>query len=724
MFYGPHMTIAPDVKKYIAIGVLLASFLASYSIVTHAQSEGAVAGSVNVEATAAASAGITFPIPELGNCTDKSACKAYCDDAAHIDACASFAQVHGLMNKSEVDRAQKFKKDLQANGGPGGCKSPAECRAFCDILVNIDVCVKFAEAHGATGRDVAIGKSVSAFIKSGGTMPGGCTTKDACREYCSDFGHAEECAAFARKAGIAQQGGDANGAPQKFLDAVKNGQTPGGCTSKDACELYCKGDAHRDECVVFAEKAGFIKPGEGERLRQGGFAGPGGCTSQEACSAYCNDQAHHDECYAFAEAHGFIKKDDIQRAKEGVVSLKVGIEHASPEVASCIRSMMGESVIEDIQSGKLTPGPDIGERVRGCFEKFGKKADPADFFKKAPAAVVSCMKEKLGSVFDTLQSGQAQPTAEMGDTLRVCYQVQELNFNAGNGKGEGMGGMMRPANPAQFLQSAPPEVVSCLKEKLGDKFQAVQNGDTNGIGEELGEKMKACFQSFRPGEHMMNRPNEGRDMMGGGTGMNAGPQGKDNMAGTGIPPNIPPQVAECVKSSGVTFDTTRDLSQNQAAKDVISACFQKARIQIQGGSNNPGSLQMTGERGNMVNMCVVKMMEYARASGQPANEESIRRECADEMNRQLPPPTGGPDPRKGMMPSEPLVRPQGDPIADMVVQCVKEMMANGATNTADAKMQCIQKLRVDVPSGQPGMMPPSDGMMQMRGGPAQPPPAN
>jgi hypothetical protein len=64
-------------------------------------------------------AGITFPVAELGNCADKAACKAYCDDAANLDECVAFASSRGLMNKDESDKAKNFAKTIKGGGGPG-----------------------------------------------------------------------------------------------------------------------------------------------------------------------------------------------------------------------------------------------------------------------------------------------------------------------------------------------------------------------------------------------------------------------------------------------------------------------------------------------------------------------------------------------------------------------------------------------------------------------------
>src|SRR3989338_391085 len=51
---------------------------------------------------------ITFPVPELGNCTSKEQCKTYCDDPANHDSCIAFAESHGLMSKEEVKIAREI----------------------------------------------------------------------------------------------------------------------------------------------------------------------------------------------------------------------------------------------------------------------------------------------------------------------------------------------------------------------------------------------------------------------------------------------------------------------------------------------------------------------------------------------------------------------------------------------------------------------------------------
>ena len=177
--YAPHLIFLGGVL--IATSILVASF--------------AVAASAQENT-------ITFPVAELGNCTDKEACKAYCNDSAHIIECVAFAEVHGLMKKEEAEVARKFAGALQEQGGPGGWPEPPACMAFCDNIEHIEEGLAFADSSGHADADVEEGRKVAKFIKSGGQLPGGCTSRQSCEAYCGNFEPGEECLALAEGAGL------------------------------------------------------------------------------------------------------------------------------------------------------------------------------------------------------------------------------------------------------------------------------------------------------------------------------------------------------------------------------------------------------------------------------------------------------------------------------------------------------------------------------------------
>ncbi len=393
---------------------------------------------------------ISFPIPELGNCNNKEECKTYCEDTSHMTECIAFAESHGLMKKEEADRARQFKSKFESGaGGPGGCKSPKECEAFCRNIDNIEACVAFAEEHGVKDKHIEQGKKILGYIKSGGKMPGNCSSKESCEAYCGDFSHAEECFAFAKNAGVAQEGDfedgqEGRGAPsaehfKKLMELTKSGETPGGCKSKTECETYCHEESHREECIAFGEKLGFIKPEQAERFRKSGFKGPGSCNSEESCRNYCNDPAHQEECFRFAEEQGFVSKEEVERMKEGVVRFKNEVQNIPPEVVECVKASVGEEVFTKIQSGTI-PTPELSEKMHQCFEKMrssmeskgsmdgreGQYGEGRSEGQVMPSnnlqrEVEECVKMKLGDSFKNAEQGSG-PSSEMETVMRACYE--------------------------------------------------------------------------------------------------------------------------------------------------------------------------------------------------------------------------------------------------------------------------------------------------------------
>ena len=479
------------------LGVLitaLTAFLVAYALSASAKDAGA---------SAVAPGGIVFPVPELGNCADKEACRAYCNDPANIPACVEFAEAHGLMNDDEANRARKFARSVGAGQSPGGCAAPEACKAYCEDVTHLEACVKFADEHGAKLPQNDPGRKLLVYLRSGGTMPGGCTSRDSCETYCKDLSHADECITFAEKAGLTIGGGPGGEDGKKpedvrrFVQYMKRGETPGACQSKDACEAYCHDQSHFEECAAFAERVGLVKPDEIQKFRELGGKGPGGCTSRESCEAYCREETHREECFRFAEEHGLLPKEELEHAKEGLVRMRAGLENAPPEIAACIKTTLGSDVVERIMRGEFTPGPEIGERLRTCFERFGEDDAPRELFRDAPADVVACLKEKLGTKFDAIRSGAEAPTPEMADTLRVCFaKLHMMREDAGpfmNAEGSKNGRMMAPQD---FLQNAPQGIRECVARKLG----TTSFPRTTEFTAEAKEELRECFESFKPGE--------------------------------------------------------------------------------------------------------------------------------------------------------------------------------------------------------------------------------
>ena len=370
---------------------------------------------------------IVYPIPELGNCENKNACRTYCDDSAHLAECITFAEEHDLMNAEEVARARKFANLLEERAGPGGCTSENTCEAYCQDMTHIDECLAFAEEVGHDDEIIREGRKISQHLKRGGKLPGGCTSKESCEVYCSDFSHMRECISFATEAGITIQdeaaGHDVSSENlEKIVGLMERGETPGGCTSREACEAYCHDPAHFEACVSFGERIGFISQKEAEEARKTGGRGPGGCMSEKECSQYCNTPENQKTCFDFGREHGILNEQHVREIEEGMRELHGVLENASPEVAECLKYNLGPNVIEDIETGSFTPGPELAERARGCIEKSfqlpeeghegGESGTPPQGI---PSDVSNCVREKL-------QGTQISDPAQREALMRECFQ--------------------------------------------------------------------------------------------------------------------------------------------------------------------------------------------------------------------------------------------------------------------------------------------------------------
>lgn len=207
------------------------------------------------------------PIEELGGCSSKEACKVYCDEPSHVQACVSYAVKAGFMTEEQAQKSLKFANQT----GPGGCMGSA-CKAYCSVQGHYEECQAFAEKNGLTG-------------------PRGKTPKER--------GEAPKIDETKAEALIAEKGG------------------PGGCTNMNECRAYCEDGSHMDACMAYAKENSLMSQEEIDRAQK--FMtkeGPGGCKGI-ACREYCEDPSHHEECYAFAKQNGFAEEHPEGGPQEG-----------------------------------------------------------------------------------------------------------------------------------------------------------------------------------------------------------------------------------------------------------------------------------------------------------------------------------------------------------------------------------------------------------------------
>ena len=321
-----------------------------------------------VEIKAEPASEIIFPVPELGNCKDKESCFAYCELAENGKQCLTFAKKHGLLPEEEIRVAEKV---LGVKGGPGGCNSKKSCESYCNDVSKIDECIAFAEENGLmSGKELEEAKKVRAAVQSGAKMPGGCRNKNECQTYCENPDKMDECLAFAEAAGFLPP--EELEQARKFIPLMKSGQTPGGCKSKDQCEAYCESDENFEECIDFAEKNGMIPEEEREHIeafKKAGGKGPGGCKGRQ-CQAYCETPENQEACFNWAKENGLMKEEDTRRMEEGRQQIEKVFEDAPEEVRGCIEEALGPGGLEKMRSGGFFGGQAVGEKIRTCFEGF------------------------------------------------------------------------------------------------------------------------------------------------------------------------------------------------------------------------------------------------------------------------------------------------------------------------------------------------------------------
>lgn len=361
-------------------------------------------------------ADLEYPIRELGNCRDEAACRVYCDDAKNLSACLDFAERRNMMPKEDIETAKKFA--AKGGRGPGSCRGRDACENYCNDISHLDECLAFAEEGGIMPPEgIEEAKKVRDALKRGAKLPGGCANKKSCDEYCGNPDNMEECITFGEQAGFIPP--EELGQAKKALEAIKRGVRPPPCRGKDACDAYCGEPGHFEECIAFAEAAGFVNPEEAKMARKTGGKGPGGCRGREECDTFCEkeenfetcmnfglehglippdqaemikktggkgpgncrgkeqcerfceDPANQEVCFNFAKEHDLIPEEDLRRMEEGRVKMMEGFNNAPPEVGECLKSTLGEEMMNKIQSGGMMPGREVGDKMRGCFEKMG-----------------------------------------------------------------------------------------------------------------------------------------------------------------------------------------------------------------------------------------------------------------------------------------------------------------------------------------------------------------
>lgn len=415
---------------------------------------------------------IEFPVAELGNCKDKSSCKAYCAVEKNQEACENFAAEYGIANAKEKKQEREARKEfVMKDGGPGNCAEnatdpEASCRAFCDVGDHMKECITYGKEHGLMkGKDLEEAEKVMKALDSGVPLPAGCTNERSCKETCEepkDVETARSCFAFAEKAGLLPDGVDREHA-EKVFKLIEEGKSPfkspkdfRKCDNPESDEIMQK-------CMDFAIENGLMSPKDAEMVKKTGGKGPGNCRGKKQCDLYCNE--HQDECMEFAEKHDLIRPEEKARMQEGMTRLKESIAGSPPEVKQCLIDTLGQEKLDKIISGAGFIERDLGEKMHTCFEKAfnGERED-----------------ESRG----IMRGNEEEDLRE-----RIPFNGTS-SINRGREMPKGEQNEKRP----QGMQFSP-QVMECLKGKISE--DTLRNIGTTSIrpDEALGKTISDCYRS-------------------------------------------------------------------------------------------------------------------------------------------------------------------------------------------------------------------------------------
>ncbi len=326
---------------------------------------------------------ITYPIPQLGDCSTRDDCRKYCDQVANMQSCIVFGENHGLITQNQANSFLGLAKDI-SNGKvhtPEDCKNAQSCKEVCEHSASATViaqCVKLGEETGTISKSDAARAQAFLQLLQQGKTPGGCTSKDACEAYCQDSAHAQACMAFFLEMENLIPGSEKTAEEKQQLESMdkfeallQQGKTPGGCTDKNSCQTYCQNQSHFQECADFAKAMGFVNPEQAQKLEQSGGKGPGGCDSEDSCAAFCNQPQNQQTCINFGQQTGTLNSSDaskIEDAQQGLKHIEQN-SHMPDWVKNCLEQSLGSDAADKISQGDFVPGPQDASKIGQCMQQ-------------------------------------------------------------------------------------------------------------------------------------------------------------------------------------------------------------------------------------------------------------------------------------------------------------------------------------------------------------------
>lgn len=445
---------------------------------------------------------ITFPVPELNNCANKTECKAYCDIGGATAVQKNLPKAE--INKSQgnwnfrvrvFDNGARYQLVIQNNNGIGPfiinqgdgsvytAGNPPTCRGFQVFSTDQGRKAEHLPFSG-TLTDCQTGEKISfQFPEPAGGLSQ--SEKESRRTQCDAFAAKHNLGNAKERAGR--------------LEAVERDGGPGGCArnSEDpnaACTIFCSQQQNMKTCVSWAKQKKqegiAVMPDqeleEAEKViaaLDSGVELPDFCAQDmRSCKDKCVNPDSEEQalkCLRFGKAAGLGPEEDISEddmLKMFRIMKQKGLSFKDME--KCEEEASSVCLEIGIEAGFIPPAE--AEMAKAFFaaggpQKLGCRGkDCRDFCEKEEN------RQKCGEVM--------APIFETNPNLLPPEARAQME--------EGIGRMR------EALAQAPPEVIECIKGRVDSDFidQILAGGPPPfgkmmRLGSRIGDEMRICFEA-------------------------------------------------------------------------------------------------------------------------------------------------------------------------------------------------------------------------------------
>lgn len=145
---------------------------------------------------------ITFPITELGNCTDTTSCKLYCSKPENQLACRTFAQTHQIKPPQPPTGTPDKIQMLSDAKNLLGCATLEACVTFCQKEENRQKCSDFAareRLYARSSSNAPVSPNIIQAFYQATKDELGCDSETSCKTLCAQTQNFTRCTIFAKR---------------------------------------------------------------------------------------------------------------------------------------------------------------------------------------------------------------------------------------------------------------------------------------------------------------------------------------------------------------------------------------------------------------------------------------------------------------------------------------------------------------------------------------------